>query len=132
LEGKIEHEISTNRIVYKQIKEPTICEFLLPSSLLRDQCVAGPAVFVGAPEVGLGNTFPFMRITFVGAFTAFEVIVTLLLIAPDRLVLYFTSISAVVPGAIGSLGQEGTVHEQDPFTFERINGALPVFVNLNL
>ena len=71
-------------------------------------------------------------ITLFGSLVAFEVIVTLLLIAPCLFVSYFTEITPVAPGAIGSFGHVGTVHPQEPLAFERINGALPVFLNSNV
>ena len=86
-------------------------------------------MLTGAPEEGASLTFPLIRITLEGSFTALEVIVTLLLIAPGRFVSYLTAIEAVAPGAIGSFGHDGTVHPQDPFAFEMINGAFPVFLN---
>ena len=91
-----------------------------------------PVSLTGAPEVGFGLMLPLILITFVGVLTAFEVIVTDLLMAPGRLVSYFTEISAVAPGAIGSFGQDGTVHPQDPFAFDIIKGAFPVFLKLNV
>ena len=42
-----------------------------------------------------------------------------------------TTNSAVLPGAIGSLGQLGVVHPQDALASAMINGSLPVFLNLN-
>ena len=89
-------------------------------------------MLIGAPEVGLGRTFPLIRITFVGVFTAFEEIVTLLLIAPGRFVSYFTVIEAVFPGASGSFGQEGTVHPQDPFALEMIKFSAVSYTHLTL
>jgi hypothetical protein len=94
--------------------------------------VGAPELFTGAPLSGAGRTFPLIRITFVGSFTAFEVIVTLLLIAPGRFVSYFTVIVPFAPGAIGSFGHSGTVHPQDPFAVEIIKGSLPVFLNSNV
>ena len=44
---------------------------------------------------------------------------------------YFTFNSPEAPGAIGSLGQEGTVQPQDPFALEMINGSVPVLVKIN-
>ena len=41
-----------------------------------------PVLLIGAPEAGFGFTVPLILTTFVGEFTAFEVIVTDLLIAP--------------------------------------------------
>ena len=41
-----------------------------------------------------------------------------------------TSIVPDSPGAIGSLGQFGTVQPQEPLAFEMINGASPELVNL--
>ena len=41
-----------------------------------------------------------------------------------------TLISPEAPGAIGSLGQSGTVHPQLPLASEITNGSLPVFLNL--
>ena len=75
--------------------------------------------------------FPLIRITFVGLSNAFEVMVTDLLIGPNRLESYLTFITAALPGAIGSRGQEGTVQPQLPLAFEMIRGSLPVLVNLN-
>lgn len=61
------------------------------------------------------------------------VIVTYLVWTPDCPAgLYSTAISPVSPGAIGSFGHFGTVHPQDPFAFDIINGSVPVFVNLNV
>jgi hypothetical protein len=42
---------------------------------------------------------------------------------------YFTLITPVAPGAIGSFGHSGTVQPQDPFAFEIIKGSFPVFLN---
>ena len=89
-------------------------------------------MFTGEAPSGAGATFPLIRITLLGSFTAFEVIVTFLLIAPALLVSYLTEITPLAPGAIGSLGQTGTVQPQDPFAFEIINGSLPVFLNSNV
>ena len=58
--------------------------------------------------------------------------VTFLLITPAREVSYFTLIEALAPGAIGSFGHSGTVQPHEPFAFEIINGALPVFLNSNV
>ena len=58
--------------------------------------------------------------TLVGVLIALEVIVTLLLIGPGLLVSYFTLIEPLAPGAIGSFGQVGTVHPQDPLAFDII------------
>src|SRR5690554_2439521 len=44
---------------------------------------------------------------------------------------YFTLIEADSPGAIGSLGQEGTVQPQEPFALEITKGSFPVFLNTN-
>src|SRR3989338_5404641 len=90
-----------------------------------------PVLFTGLPSAGAA-TLPLIRNTFVGSFTAFEVIVTDLLIGPAFLVLYFTVIFCVTPGAIGSFGHSGTVHPHEPFALEIINGSLPVFVNSNV
>lgn len=45
---------------------------------------------------------------------------------------YFTLITPVAPGAIGSFGQSGTVQPQDPFALVIIRGSLPVFLNSNV
>ena len=44
--------------------------------------------------------------------------VTDLLISPILFVSYLTFNSPVFPGAIGSLGHEGTVHPQEPLALE--------------
>ena len=62
---------------------------------------------------------------------AFDVIVTLLLIGPGRLVSYFTRMVPFAPGAIGSFGHSGTVQPQEPFALEIIKGSSPVFLNSN-
>ena len=98
----------------------------------KDYLFTGAPVFTGVPDSGCGSTFPLIRTTFVGSFTALEVIVTLLLIAPGRLVSYFTVIVPVLPGAIGSFGHEGTVHPHDPFAFEMIYGSVPVFLKVKV
>ena len=41
-----------------------------------------------------------------------------------------TSILPLFPGNIGSLGQLGTVHPQDPLAFEILRGSLPELVKL--
>ena len=88
--------------------------------------------FTGVVDVpSTASVLPLIRITCVGFVTAFDVIVTLLLKAPILFVSYFTLITLLAPGAIGSFGQTGTVHPQDPFELEIIKGASPVFVNLN-
>jgi hypothetical protein len=88
-----------------------------------------PALFTGDAPSGAGATFPLILITLFGSFTAFEVIVTFLLIAPALFVSYFTEITPLAPGAIGSFGQDGTVQPQDHCALEIINGAFPVLVN---
>ena len=90
-----------------------------------------PELFTGAPLLGACPTSPLILRTLVGVLIALDVIVTLLLIGPGLLVSYFTLILALAPGAIGSLGQVGTVQPQDPFAFEMIRGSLPVFLNSN-
>ena len=50
-----------------------------------------------------------------------DVIVTLLLNAPILFVSYFTLITLLAPGAIGSLAKR-TLHPQDPFELEIIKG----------
>ena len=82
-------------------------------------------------EVSFTKTFPLILKTLVGVI-AFEDTVTDLLIGPGLFVAYFTLISAFSPGLIGCFGHVGTVHPQDPFALEMINGAFPVFVNLNV
>jgi len=62
---------------------------------------------------------------------ALEDIVIVLVNLPGRLVEYLTLITPVSPGMIGSFGQVGTVHPQDPFALVMINGSLPVFVKAN-
>ena len=90
------------------------------------------AFLTGVVDVpSTASVFPLIRITWVGFVTAFDVMVTLLLNAPILFVSYFTLITLLAPGAIGSFGQTGTVHPQDPFELEIIKGASPVFVNLN-
>ena len=89
-------------------------------------------MFTGESPSGAGPTFPLIRITLFGSFVALDVMVTLFVIGPGRLVSYFTLIEPFAPGAIGSLGQDGTVHPHEPFASEIINGALPVFVNSNV
>ena len=77
--------------------------------------VLGEASFTG--DVGASGTasiFPLIRITFEGSLVAFEVTVTDLLIGPTLLESYFTLITPVFPGAIGSLDHSGTVHPQEP------------------
>ena len=64
-----------------------------------------------------------------GVSVALEVTMIVLAIAPTRFVSYFTSIFPVAPGAIGSFGQEGTVHPQLELAPEITSGALPVFLN---
>ena len=78
-----------------------------------------------------GLTFPFILMTFLGAFIALEVSVMLLEKAPTLLVAYFTLILEDSPAAIGSLGQVGTVHPQDPFAFVITKGEFPVLVKIN-
>ena len=94
--------------------------------------VGAPELLTGVPTSGAGPTSPLMRITLFGSLTAFEVIVTLLLIGPGRFVSYLTRIVPFAPGAIGSFGHSGTVHPQDPFAFEIINGSSPVFLKSNV
>ena len=93
--------------------------------------VGAPLLLTGTPDSGAGPTSPLIRITFSASFTAFDEIVTLLLIGPERLVSYFTLMVPFAPGAIGSFGHSGTVQPQDPFAFEIINGSSPIFVNSN-
>ena len=92
-----------------------------PVRLSRNYCLfAGAPVvvgFTGAPPAGAASvpsTVPLMRMTFVGSFPAFEVIVTLLLIGPTRFVSYTTEISDFAPGAIGAVSHFGTVHPHEP------------------
>ena len=87
-------------------------------------------MLVGAPPAGFPFTLPLIFTIFFGEFTAFEVIVTVLLIKPRRFVSYFTDTSVEAPGAIGSFVHTGTVHPQDPLHKEMISGALPVFVTV--
>ena len=73
-------------------------DFLKSGGELHRSSVNAYCLFKGAPtDAGLtgappvlpasaASTFPLMRITLVGSFEAFEVIVTLLLIGPMRLV----------------------------------------------
>ena len=62
----------------------------------------------------------------------FAVKVTALFCFPDLPeLLKVTSIEPDSPGAIGSLGQSGTVQPQEPFALEIINGASPELVNVN-
>ena len=78
-------------------------------------------MFTGACPSGAGSTFPLILKMFVLVLVvaskepliAFEVIVTLLLIAPGRFVSYFTLITPFAPGAIGSFGYSGTVQPQE-------------------
>lgn len=81
--------------------------------------------------VGAASTVPLMRITFSGEFTALLVTVTLLLMAPTRLVSYFTVMVVLAPGNTGSVSHLGTVQPQLPLQLVRINGALPVLVTVN-
>jgi hypothetical protein len=93
------------------------------------------AGFTGAPPAGApaseASTLPLIRITFVGSFVAFDVMVTLLLIGPMRFVSYRTLITEVAPGMIGSLSHFGTVHPQEPLHREMIRGSVPSFVTVN-
>jgi hypothetical protein len=75
-----------------------------------------------------GLTVPLILITFVGALTAFEVKVMLLVKAPVLSVAYFTPITADSPGAIGPFGTVGTVHPHEPLASVITRGELPVFV----
>lgn len=79
--------------------------------------IGAPALFTGVPLSGAGPTSPLIRITLLGSLSALEVIVTLLLIGPGRLVSYLTRMVPFAPGAIGSFGHSGTVHPQDPFAW---------------
>ena len=100
-------------------------------------------LFVGAPVDGCltgtpllapksaASTLPLIRMTLVGSFVAFEVIVTDLLIGPILLVSYFTLIEDVAPGIIGSLSHLGTVHPQEPLHLVIRRGSVPVFVTIN-
>ena len=65
-----------------------------------------PELFTGAPLLGACPTSPLILRTLVEAFTALEVMVTLLLIGPGLLVSYFTLIFPVAPGAIVSEAEE--------------------------
>ena len=55
-----------------------------------------------------------MRMTLVGSLVALEVMVTLLLIGPMRLVSYRTLIDEVAPGMMGVFSHFGTVHPHEP------------------
>ncbi len=63
---------------------------------------------------------------------AFELIVTAFIKIPTLLVSYSTSISPDSPGWIGLSGLFGTVHPHEDEILLKTNGALPVFVNLNV
>src|SRR5690606_16618636 len=76
------------------------------------------------------STFPLIVRTLVGVF-ALEVMVTVLVKGPTRLVSYFTLMELFAPGAIGSRGQVGTVHPQEPLALVMIRGSLPVLTNTN-
>ncbi len=89
-------------------------------------------MLTGVATSGAGPTSPLILITLFGSLIAFEVIVTLLLIAPGRFVSYLTRIVPFAPGAIGSFGHSGTVQPQDPFALEIIKGSSPVFLNSNV
>jgi len=65
------------------------------------------------------------------AVLAFELTVIVFSNAPTLSVAYFTLISELAPGLIGSLGQVGTVQPHEPTQFFIISGSLPVFLNLN-
>lgn len=54
-----------------------------------------------------------------------------LLKLPGLMVLYFTLITPSFPGSIGSLGHSGTVQPHEARTLLKINGFLPLLVNLN-
>ena len=83
----------------------------------------GLASFTGEEgDSGAAATSPLIRITFVGSLVALLETVTLLLIAPTRLVSYLTVIAVVAPGMIGSVSHFGTVHPQLPLQLVRING----------
>ena len=85
----------------------------------------------GAPESAGASIFPLILTTFVGSFTAFEVMVTDLLIGPTRVLSYFTLIAELSPGRIGLVSHLGTVQPQDPLHFEIINGSVPELVTVN-
>lgn len=72
-----------------------------------------------------------MRTVIVGSFTAFDVMVTDLLICPGRLVSYFTEITEVSPGLIGAFSHFGTVQPHDPLQRVMVKGAVPVLVTTN-
>ena len=61
--------------------------------------------------------------------SALESTVIVFLIGFTLFVSYFTSITPVFPGNIGSFGFLGIVQPQVEVTFEIIKGALPVLVN---
>ena len=84
---------------------------------------------VGPSEAA--STVPFIRTILLGAFDAFEVMVTDLFIGPILLVSYFTVILLEAPGWIGAFSHFGTVHPQEPLQFVMIKGASPVLVTVN-
>jgi hypothetical protein len=92
------------------------------------------AGFTGAPPALLmsdASTFPLMRITFVGSLEALEVMVTLLLSGPIRLVSYRTLMADVAPGMMGVFSHFGTVHPHEPLQREMIKGSVPSLVTVN-
>jgi hypothetical protein len=116
-------------------KSSTVCEAFYIEKMSYLFAGAPAGALTGAPPgvaPGSGPTFPFILTTFTGSFTAFELIVTVLLIGPGRFVSYFTSISEDSPGKIGFGSHFGTVQPQDPWQLVKTNMSVPVFVTLNL
>ena len=91
--------------------------------------LTGPSAgFIGEAELSGAFISPFILMIFTGLLVALDCMVTDLFIKPILLVSYLTFNSPVFPGAIGSLGHEGTVHPHEPLAFEITKSSEPVLV----
>lgn len=113
----IRHKKSANNKSCLRILKRMKFNFSCLSNYLPSGCETG------------ASTTPLIEIVFDGSFTAFDVIVTVLLNEPVLIVSYFTVITPFFPGAIGSFVHSGIVQPQEPTQLEIINGAFPVFLN---